>query len=535
MALRTASFRATCTIGLEKDTGSVYSKVYEDDYKVVLNYTNSEEDVRCLYSWDFGLINTDYSALLTEINSSTITSIQVSFAYNSNQDANTLTVFYYSGTTEACDTSVSGIPGRITAFDLGDVDVSLSGRNSATVDLTNKTVSFSTMFYDQVATRISAPSTVTLTIVRHSDNDSYAGQIELGGLTLIEDIGEWRAASGDEITSPPLLLITYELEESEHPTVEMRYTTEDPTTSQSTPENSIGGYLSSNTIYSYGDIASSVSSIQTTVPIDDDSSLPSDTGLASVGPEILRFDYIDSSSHLLSQIERGIAPGVGFPAGFDAFKIPEKVYYLDIDNLFNTRPTSGLVQYRCIAITNTDTNQNFSIRDVYVSVLQNPLLDVQVAIGVEVPKFDNHTGLSESGTTTTLLIDSDFNSFSSGYFNGAYVTFPSLSGTAIVSSFADGQFVLDRTVTGLTSGKGFSINPYKSQIVANDSTAPTDNNGRFSGFATDVAPIAVELQEHGLTMQEGDLFYVWIRRTLQSNKKPSHNTGAVIVFQFRDN
>ena len=173
----------------------------------------------------------------------------------------------------------------------------------------------------------------------------------------------------------------------------MKYTTSDPTTVQSTPSNSIGGHVAQNDVFPSASIGGSINSTQVIIPIDASSSLPDRVGLASVGPEIFKYSTIDATNHRLTSITRAVAPPSSFPAGFDSFRIAEKVHYLhddanNLNKLFNTRPTSSLIQYRCVAIANTDTDDNFSIQDAYISVIQNSSSNAQIRIGVEFPRYD---------------------------------------------------------------------------------------------------------------------------------------------------
>ena len=533
MSLRTASFNATYTFAVEEN----FTKVDVDTHKVSV----AEDPLDYLavshgyYSWDFGTINSVYSTLVEEVGGATITNIRMEFNYNLADDGIDIEVLQYNNSDPRLSSAaeVNDISSSISVV-LGTADIVTNGKYRVTINLTD-TNSF---YYDsQVA--IAALNNVTLSITRK--NNTSAGSFEISGLNLVGGSSEWRVAVSGEPTDPPLLIITYDIDEESHPTLNMKYTTSDPTTIQSTGSNSIGGYWAQNDVFPSASIGASINSTQTTVPIDASFSLPSKIGLASVGPEIFKYTTIDTANHRLAGITRAVVPGIAFPAGFDSFRIAEKVHYLhsddnDLNKLFDTRPSGSLIQYRCVAISNSDTEDNFSIQDAYVSVVQHPDSDVQVRIGVEHPRYDSRTGITEDATTetsTTVIVDASFTE-ADGFFNGALIKLLNPTEYVLVSTFSSGVFILQSTVVGLDAGRSFVIMPTPSQTIINDATSPTSNSGRFSGFSEDEEAIPISLVEHGNTMQENDLFYVWIRRVAASNVKSSDNTGAILIFRYRN-
>ncbi len=524
MSVRTASFEATYTTGIATAPAS---KSDDDTFKVTVEKTSGTDAKRAVYTWDFNIIESTYSSIVTEIGSATVIGLQVSFNHNLSSDGGGLSIVKYGGGDPKVETA-SAISDAITATELGAASITTSEKRSVTIDLDDA----SNMFYEtEVA--IGSGNNVTVIIVRDTDFDTSVGSFEVSGRTLVTG-AEWRTVSGGEISDPPLLIVKYETSAESHPVLNMKYTTLDPTTNQNSPSGSIGKYIALNDVFPSSPIGDSISSVQITVPIKSGSSLPSAIGLASVGPEILKYSLIDSTNNQLTSVTRGIAPKASFPAGFDAFRVPENVYYLDTDLLFDTRPSGSLVQYRCVAISNTDTGDDFNIKNACIGVLQNSGDNVQIHIGVEFPKFDARTGTAASGTTTSRLIDTSIVD-DDGFFNGALIKFLSPTEYAIVTSYVSpGDFILNKTVTTLITGRSFVIIPGVSQRILNDNTAPTSNAGRFTGFSEDGTGIEISLTEHGTTMQENDLFYVWIRRTLLPNVKSTDDTGAVLIFRFRD-
>ncbi len=531
MSIRTASFQSTYTTAVVTTTSTIAD---EDTYRVRI--IDSAAPQVGFYSWDFTELDAaGFTPILNEIGNGSITGMQISLSYNNNNDGKGIEFSKYVGDNPDGATGGTLLNGA-TRFEVGRFDIETSNRTNITIDLFDYN-----LFYD-AHLEIASRNYIAFVIRRRKEFESSNGNIELGGKTLLAGVsGDWRAATGSEVTAPPLLIIQYEIAEKPNPLLSMKYTTSDPTTPQNTPENSLGGHSSSNDIYPFGDIRESISSVQTTVPIDLDSALPTKTGLASVGPEIFKYTLIDTANHRLSGVIRGITPAASFPAGFDSFRIAERVQYLhkdtnDVHKLFDTRAASGLMQYRCVAIVNDNSEHDFDLRDAFVGVVQDPLSDVQVHIGLEFPKHDSFLGVAEAGTSTTQLVDSALNEaagFETGFFNGSFITFPTLGLSRVVISFDDGQFQI-ATTAGLGPGDDYVIKPAPSQTIANDATAPTTNSGRFGGFSETGEGIAVQLLDHSTTMQEYDAFYVWIRRTLTFNVKSSDDTGAVLLFRYRE-
>jgi len=370
------------------------------------------------------------------------------------------------------------------------------------------------------------------------------GSVSVGGVSLVAG-AEWREMDSGEANSPPLLVITYSTAPTDQPNLEMRYTTADPTTSQLTPSNSIGGHVAPNKVYPTTTLSESISSTQIFVPVD---SLPVRSGLASVGPEIFKYNGLDSNKSRLLNVTRGISPDASFPAGFTAYSFPETVHYLHPDDvsvdlkgistkerLFDTKATLDFVQYRCVSIFHAGP-AGFNIKDVKVELIQKPDSDVQVDIGIEVPKFDNHTGTNTVLDSDGFLVtDHSFDSFTSGFFDNALMFLPNQSTEfALVSSFDDGQFILQSSVGSLAAFAEFRIFPAASQTVSTELVSPDSNAGKFKGFLGDGGSSSVVLEEHLNVMEIFDCFYIWIKRTFTSNVEKSDDTGALISLVFTD-
>ena len=344
----------------------------------------------------------------------------------------------------------------------------------------------------------------------------------------------------------------------------MHYTTSDPTTNQSTPSNSLGGHQSPNEVYVTSQIKSSITATNTTIPLIDSTTFPETSGLAQIGPEIMRYSSIDTSNNLLLNVSRGIVP-VSFPMPSSVAPYREYVNFLEIDRLFDRRPTSGLIQFRCVAFLYDDASVR--VDDTRVLLIQNLTTniqtDVQIDIGIEVPEYDTHDGIANTTapttTTFTAIAGASPEIFNfhqsegsipegSDLFEGGYVVFnpAGVGGTtetlAQITSFdivgSTATFILDRDVSAtVVSGASFRINPSSCQTISNETISPVENSGRFLGFLGDGGSNVVgynNIKERNDRMLNYDVFYLWIKRTLTNNKKASLDTGALVLIEFDD-
>ena len=366
--------------------------------------------------------------------------------------------------------------------------------------------------------------------------------VELGGSTLLSGIGTgWSAAAADEVIGYPKLVITFTEADVTHVQHEARYTTADPTTTQDTPSNSLGGYFASNEIFTSARIGDFVSSAQTTVKIDSGSSLPSATGIAQLGPEVISFTGIDTDNSQLTGVTRGVAPSASasFPAEVDQFL--EYIRYLVVDNLFDRKPSTDLVQYRCVAVVQASAAV---LNNVTISLVQDDDADVQIDVGIEVPAFDATDGTFQkavdSGAVTFDSGSAAVRNKATGFYDGGHIVIDP-SGTpfqAIIESYDDdgakATFILDTAMTGYILGTDFRINPAPAQAVNNERTAPTTNSNRFFGFLGDGGSNQIgylALRENVGTLNQNDAFYLWIKRTLARNQKSTPSTGAIVIIE----
>jgi len=540
MSKKTASFGASYTTSI--DVAS-QAKSSEETYRVRVGNGTSLVGI---YNWDFTYIDTHVNSVINEISSSTILQMQIMFKYNNNNDGIKMSFLKYEGI-DPKFASGAQVLDSIQVTELAAADILSTNKTGLTIDLDD-----TDFFYYESLLNIVARGSITVAMQRHSDLDSSSGDLELGGQNLVGGSSEWRSATPAEPIDPPLLIVTYNVATESHPRLNMKFTTSDPINNQTVAANSLGKYRALNNVAPSSPIDVSINSTQVTIPIDTGFALPTKVGLGSVGPEVFQYTGIDTTNHQLTGVVRGISPNP-FPAGFDAFRNPEDVYFLhrdasDLHLLFDTRPASDLVQYRCVAISNSDSTDDFNIKEGVIGIAQDTTSQSQIVIGVEFPKWDTITGVATDGDNSNadelfVTTDATIISKANGFYDGALLKMTSPLGVAsytVADSFVinandgSGEFIISPGVTGLAAGWDFVLLPAPAQQIPNDATAPTETTGRFIGFSNNVEGIPVQLVDHGTTMQEFDLFYVWIRRTLAADTEGSSDTGAVLIFRYRD-
>lgn len=377
------------------------------------------------------------------------------------------------------------------------------------------------------------------------------GQILIGGSTLHRGVeNPWEEAGSGEISDPPRLIMEWESDAGDHPQHLMKYTTEaSPSSNQNTPSASLGGYMAPNLVHTRVQLAEDINNTQTTIPIQSGSSLPTSGNLVLVGSEIVSYTGTNSSENEITGVTRAVVPPSSYSAITQPY--PSFVHYLDVDALFDTKPTSSLVQYRCVAIQQQSVVTSTPWQTTFPKILltQNPNTDVVIDIGVEVPEWDVHNGTlatSVSGdneitsTTATVGTALGVTNYEDGFFNGGHLVLDPDGDSVgplnyIIDSYEFNAGVAtffledDLPSTTIAAGTAFRINPAPSQVIANETTSPNNNNGRFSGFLGAGGTGNIVLEEHSNVIFDYDVFYIWIKRTLKNNKKSSSDSGAIIT------
>lgn len=310
---------------------------------------------------------------------------------------------------------------------------------------------------------------------------------------------------------------------------DLRYTSLTPQTLTTNPLNSLGGYISVTPVYTITELDSYLSTTDTIAYVD---TLPTSTsGIAQIGSEIVQYNNIDSTNNALTGLIRNVCPGIPFPASPKSTG-KEFVRYLDVTKLFNNTTLSD-TQYRCLAIINT---QN-PVYEVEIYPVNNPKDNVSMDIGIEVPTVKTQTSNYFGVLTTSNTIDVDTAGLytTSGLVGLVFQVNEGLSYGIITSVTVNGTIttiVLDREIT-IDNGDIFYIFASPSQSVINDTTPPV-LNGNFLGFIGDDGPNAINAT--GLYPMVFDYyhhFYIWVKRTLIANKKPTNDSGLVLMLKYK--
>lgn len=328
--------------------------------------------------------------------------------------------------------------------------------------------------------------------------------------------------------------MSYTFDSYTYPNPNYYYTSSTANSVQSTPENSLGGYPSTNGVYTATTTTAAMTTIQTDALV---TALPTEvTGLAQIGIEIV--NYTGASALELTGLSRGKVPNstpIGLPHTFSA--ITENVFYLTIDNLFNPLFDNTYKQYRCIAIENPSSVE---IENVEVVLIQDNDADVTIDIGIEVPSHDYRTGTVTSTTSNLIITNNAFAGlFADNYFAGSFLTVTAGGGigeTSVISSYtgATGTFVLEDALVGVAVASTFAIDAAPCQRILNQLTKPLANS-RFFGFLSEGGSAELGyngIREHGSQFLQNDVFYLWICRTLEQNVKAKANTAAVILLKY---
>jgi hypothetical protein len=537
MAIKTVAIEANVTLSVWKDTGGLPSYDWDkasSSHNIPIGYSSTTGYHNYgSYEWTF-TANWQTGAGIGTV---TVTEAYLEFYYRRGDNP------LYQPSFEIVNLGGSSAYGQGSAQNAWDLIDGIATAAVATVTSargdTKNLIRVAIDDLSNIQTAINTPGSYYLGIRRQDTTRDTL--VELGGSALITGIGTgWSAAAADEVQGWPKLVVTFTETDASHVQHELRYTTSDPTSVQSTPANSLGGYFASNEVFTTAQIGDFVSSSQTTIEIDSGSSLPSAVGIAQVGPEIISFTGIDSDNRQLTGVTRGVAPeNASFPSEVDQFL--EYIRYLVVDDLFDKKPSTELVQYRCVAVVQTSAT---ALNNVQVSLVQNANADVQVDVGIEVPAFDATEGTLQDAITAGAVT---FNSASAavrnhvtGYYDGGHIIIDP-TGTAfeaIIESYDDdgvkATFILDSAMPAFAGGETFRINPAPAQTIINERTAPVANSNRFFGFLGDGGSNQIgylSLRENVGTLNQHDAFYLWVKRTLTRNQKSTFNTGAIVVIE----
>ena len=355
---------------------------------------------------------------------------------------------------------------------------------------------------------------------------SYSTDLTAMGGTSIKAV--------DEPSCPPVLLIEYDPARNTQLNLQMRYTASSPSVTQSTPQNSLGGFYSANSVYDSFRLKRGVARADMVVPLE---SLPTPTsGLLAIGPEAVRYSSETDDSVVLSA--RNIAHNGAVPVGSRPYGDMESVYLLSLNKLFNTSVLSGS-QYRCIAVVHA--GPSLPIQNIQVSLAQARSSKALLEYGIEVPAWNAQTGTQlnsppYAGSTKTVH-DTNFAGQPDGYYDGGYIYFnaPMSEWGRIDTYTTDGTFVLtaDAVYGSIPGNQTFYLAPAPSQSVVNEHSAPLYSETFDQFVPPDNAVDAVLVGSPDGVMRQNDCFYIWLKRTLTPHTAGEDDLAAVLTIRYR--
>ena len=353
----------------------------------------------------------------------------------------------------------------------------------------------------------------------------------IGLATEVTAMGGTISKATNEAAGPPVFLIEYDPPRNAALSLQMRYTSNSPSLSQNTPQNSLGGFYASNSVYDNFVLSRGVARSDTVVLMD---TLPTpDSGLLSMGPEVVRYGSKTVDSVILSA--RNIAHNGAVPVCLRSYGDMESVYLLSLSKLFNTSILSG-PQYRCLAFVHAGPSL-LPIQNIQITLAQAQSSKSQLEYGIEIPAWNSISGTQlnsppYAGSPNTVH-DSTLAGHSDGHYDGGYIYFnsPMNEWARITTYTTDGTFVLSANVSygSIPGNQTFFVAPAPSQTVPNERSVP------FAGsfVAPNVAVNAMLLGSDDGIMRQNDCFYVWLKRTLISNTAGEEDLAAVLTIRYR--
>lgn len=295
------------------------------------------------------------------------------------------------------------------------------------------------------------------------------------------------------------------------------YTSVTPKSVQSSPSRSLGGYISVNSVYSTGTITENVSVESSLIPVNAEIET---SGYAHVNTEIFKFSDYDSG---LVVSKRGVGSGVYPHLSGDI------INYIKVADLFDEK-SSTLTQYRCLAVKNLTYE---AMGDVEIVVLQSKNNNTLIEVGIEVPKHNNINGEISTLTSDKMVNNSSWASlYPDEHFTNSVFRLTSgsaIGNYAVIESYdSSGVIVLEDSITGMSPGDKYVIETAPSQSVVNGDKSP-EINSLFSGFSRSQSNL-LKVNGTGLLKSE-EIMYVWIKKTLQENKKSSSEVGSTLLLK----
>jgi hypothetical protein len=306
----------------------------------------------------------------------------------------------------------------------------------------------------------------------------------------------------------------------------------EPNMAQTNYSQSIGGYISTSTLYPSTTLNGTVGMYNTLLVLN----TPAGGWSSWIGKE-----YIGINGEMIqvAPIVNGSITVIqrGINNIFNMHVAGDKVYLISYKNIFNDVFDSNRKQYRCIAI------RNDSISDLYdfsVYVKQNSRNSgSSIKVSIEKPTSGYLYGTSTNRTATTLVDASLAGLYDDNHFAEAYLKVVGDSVGRIVQSFDSdtGTFVLYDSFSSFNDiDVDYEVFPSPATRSQTGIISPSLTNNLISFVdSSESSPLYLG-NPHGTDADSNllsrDLFYLWIERTVVKGNEAFDANDFVIVMNY---
>ena len=311
----------------------------------------------------------------------------------------------------------------------------------------------------------------------------------------------------------------------------------EPDLNQTILSQSIGGYCSNSVLYSQSYLASNVGLYDTSFVIDEPSngySVWQNYSYLSINGELIKISSISNSGLVLVE-ERGSNGNIAMHLSGD------KVIGISCE-LFNDVFNTSNIQYRCLAVKNTTTNGNpsnyLSLENIAVFIKQNSRNSgVNIELSVELPKSQYMNGISTNRTRLTLTDSSLAGLYEDNHFSECFVKPHGESGGIVRSYDSDtGTFTFYSSFSEVIINKSYEIFPAPCQRLKSGIDEPVINNNMSQFFSySKQSPLyldSIASLSGGVVLNPNDIFYIWIKRTINKGTSEMSLDDFVIDILF---
>lgn len=293
----------------------------------------------------------------------------------------------------------------------------------------------------------------------------------------------------------------------------------EPGIAQQIPSQSIGGYCSTSLLYPQTNLSENIGMYGTSFSIE----VPEEgwgrwggVDYIVINNELIKISGI-SVAGVVSVEERGVNSLYGMHLLGDVVRGINT-------NLLNDVFDLNRSQYRCLAVKNeTDLvdPSNSILSNIRIFLKQNSRNSkCNIELSIEMPDSQYLSSMSTSRTEMTLTDSSLIGLYEDNYFAEAFIK-PSGTEGGIVQSFdsATGTFTYYSSFSTGISNVAYEVFPAPSERIKTGIESPSLT---FSSPSID-SPIYIDEVGVPFAMNPNDIFYIWIKRTLD---KGAENMSA---------